>query len=592
MTLEANDRRRANRATGLLAEANERDILHAAEVHVARRLCAMVGERDPEVALALALATRAVRTGSVAMDLAEAAIIDPDFTWPADLEGWQARVAASPLVDGGILRFDAGLLYLERYHDQEVLVAETLLARQALAPMPVHEAGLQAGLERLFPDQRDRDQRAAAELATRERTVVVTGGPGTGKTTTIARILALLAEQGALIGAAEVPRFALAAPTAKAAARLQQAFEEAAATLPRADRERLPPPAAVTVHRLLGWRPGSRSRFAHDARAKLPHDVVVLDEASMVSLTMMARLLEALRPGARLLIVGDPDQLTSVEAGAVLADLVAGLESPLPEPERSRSETSPTPTAERAVARLRHTYRFDGAIDALARAIRAGDGARALQVLDSGDEAVQLLPDAEPRKPLMVGAAVEMFRFALAGDALAALAALGRHRLLCAHRTGPTGVGHWNRQIGQWLSEATGENFYSPMYPGRPVLVTANDYPTGLFNGDTGVVLRRDGKLIACFDSGVHREVGVASLAEVETMYAATVHKSQGSQAAQVTVILPDLDSPLLTRELIYTAVTRAEHQVSLIGSPEAIERGLAQQIQRASGLAARLRRG
>ena len=157
--------------------------------------------------------------------------------------------------------------------------------------------------------------------------------------------------------------------------------------------------------------------------------------------------------------------------------------------------------------------------------------------------------------------------------------------------TGPQGVGHWNRQIAQWLSEETGENFYASMFPGRPLQVTANDYAMDLYNGDTGVVLRRDGRLVAVFDSGSQlREVAAARLADVETMYAATVHKSQGSQATRVTVVLPELDSPLLTRELIYTAATRAQKQLTIIGTPEVIERGMAQRIQRASGLAKRLR--
>ena len=580
--LPRNDPRRVSRLpAGLIADANDIGILHAADVHVARRLAAMARESDPEVVLALALATRAVRTGSVAVDLHALAAVDPDFAWPADVADWLARVAASPLVTTGVLRLDDGLLYLERYHDQEVLVAETLGTRRALHPIPVHESELAAGLGRLFPDPRDADQRAAAELAVRERTAVITGGPGTGKTTTIARILALLAEQSTLTDGFHVPRFALAAPTAKAAARLQDAFATAAAGLPDSDRERLPIPAASTLHRLLGWRPGSRSRFAHDAATRLPHDVVVVDEASMVSLTMMARLLEALRPTARLIVVGDPDQLTSVEAGAVLADLVAGLD---------RDPAQPAGSS--AVARLRHTYRFGGAIQDLATAIRDGDATAALAILTSGDPAVELVPNADARRSLMVEAAVDLRRHGLAGDARAALAALGEHRLLCAHRTGPQGVGHWNRQIAQWLSEETGENFYAPMFPGRPLQVTANDYAMDLYNGDTGVVLRRDGRLVAVFDSGSQlREVAAARLADVETMYAATVHKSQGSQATRVTVVLPELDSPLLTRELIYTAATRAQKQLTIIGTPEVIERGMAQRIQRASGLAKRLRR-
>lgn len=603
--LPPNDRRLALRARGVLAEANSRDILHAADVHVARRLCVLAGEDDPQVALALALTTRAVRTGSVAMDLSAVTAIDPTFDWPQDPEDWLARVAASPLVRHGFLRIEYGLVYLERYHEQEVLVASALRERRALPPAAVDEARLAAGLARLFPDSSDADQRAAADLAVREKTVIITGGPGTGKTTTIAKVLALLAGQYAADGSA-VPRVALAAPTAKAAARLSEAFVQARDRLPDLDRAALPEAPASTLHRLLGWTPQSRSRFKHHRGARLPHDIVVLDEASMVSLTMMARLLEALRPTARLIIVGDPDQLTSVEAGAVLADLVAGLtpemmETPDGTPAGAAPEefpsSPPDPPAlaavreQHTVARLRHTYRFGGDIGDLARAIRDGHSASALRILRSGSPALELLESPEPRRELIVSAALAMRERALADDPVGALAALGRHRLLCAHRTGPFGVAHWNRQIEQWLAQESGDNLWAPMYPGRPLLMTTNDYAMDLFNGDTGVVIRRDHRLLAAFESGATiREVSAARLADVETMYAATVHKSQGSQASRVTVILPEVDSPLLTRELIYTAATRAQEQLTIVGSPEAIERGLSQRIQRASGLARRLR--
>ena len=615
------DRQRATRAVGLLAAANAAAILHAADVHVASRLCHLLGEPDEQVALALALAVRAVRTGSVALDLSTVADIDPEFDWPQDIEQWRAQVAASAVVRSGTLVVDGSLIYLERYHDQEVLVAHTIAARRSLPPPVIDEDLLAAGLERLFPDDADADQRAAAELVVREPTAIITGGPGTGKTTTIAKVLALLAEQYAAHDPTHTPRFALAAPTAKAAGRLSEAFHDAARRLPAPDAARLPPAKASTLHRLLGRNPASRSRFQHHRESRLPHDVVVIDEASMVSLTMMARLLEALRPSSRLLIVGDPDQLTSVEAGAVLADLVSGLGSDTPQATTAHAEPAPpTPSrlelagpehaqpqsaapaepapltqarpehARPAVARLRHTYRFGGEIDRLAQAIREGDAGAALAALATGTVAT-LVPDAATRRAAMVEAALRLRDAAGAGDAAQALAALADHRLLCAHRTGPFGVSHWNRQIEQWLSEETGENHWAPMYAGRPLLVTTNDYAMDLYNGDTGVVLRRDHGLVAVFDTGAApREVAAARLADVETMFAATVHKSQGSQARHVTVILPEIDSPLLTRELIYTAVTRSQDQLTIIGSPDAIERGLSQRIQRASGLAARLR--
>lgn len=605
----ARDKRIAARATGLLRLANERDVLDAADVHVATRLSELVGEGDERVRLALALTVRAVRTGSVACDLDTVGGLDAEFPWPfavgagdaaADSpaappgRAWRSLVAASPLVAESVLRLEFGLLYLERYWEQESLVAGALHDRARLGPMPVADEVLAAAVDRLFPDPGDADQRAAGESAVRHRTAIVTGGPGTGKTTTIAKIVALLAEQAALGEARRPARIALAAPTAKAAARLTEAFREATARLPAADRARIPPLTAVTLHRLLGWIPDSRSRFRHDRDNRLPHDVVVLDEASMVSLTLMSRLLEALRPTARLIVAGDPDQLASVEAGAVLADLVAGIGGP--------DAPDGTPGAADAayelggVSRLGRTYRFGGAIGELAEAIRAGDADAAVGVLLGGRDEVRLLADVQERKPVLVSSALSLMEIARRPDgadgdrARRALDILGRHRLLCAHRSGPFGVARWNRQVEQWVAEETGENFWAPMYAGRPLLVTANDYAMDLYNGYTGVVLRREDRLVAAFDAGSSvREVAASRLTDVETMHAATIHKSQGSQAESVTVVLPDVESPLLTRELIYTAVTRAQRELTIIGTPEAVAAAVARPIQRASGLRQRL---
>ncbi len=317
----------ALRATGLLASFNQAGILSAADVHVALRLGRIGGETDSAVLLAAALVVRSTRHGSVVLDLATAeATTSPDadlesdsavvevtaLEWPDD---WVARCAASVLV-GGPLRMSGSRLWLARYWDQEEQVAAELLERSAVSPADLDTAVLSAGLARLFPGAGDLDQRAAAEACALSRVSVLAGGPGTGKTTTVSRLLALLREQH------PEWRIALAAPTGKAAARLEEAVRSSTASLPAEDRLRLGELPATTLHRLLGWRPEARSRFRHDRTNRLPVEVVVVDEASMVSLTMMARLLEALRPATRLVLVGDPDQLASVEAGAVLGDLV------------------------------------------------------------------------------------------------------------------------------------------------------------------------------------------------------------------------------------------------------------------------------
>ncbi|MDT7790939.1 MAG: exodeoxyribonuclease alpha subunit, partial [Mycobacterium sp.] len=421
-------------------------------------------------------------------------------------------------------------------------------------------------VDRLFPKGFE-EQRAAAEVALSQGLTVLTGGPGTGKTTTVARLLALLTGGTHL-------RIALAAPTGKAAARLQEAVQLEVAKLEPADRQALAGLHATTLHRLLGSRPDTSARFRHNRGNRLPHDVIVVDETSMVSLTMMARLLEAVRPDARLILVGDPDQLASVEAGAVLADLVDGLDSS-------------------KIAELRTSHRFGESIGALASAIRDGDADRAVDVLRAGGEHIEWIEDEEPSEHLrkvLLPHAVALRQAALLGDAAAALKTLDEHRLLCAHRRGPYGVRYWNRQTERWLTEATGEPIWASWYLGRPILVTANDYGLGLYNGDTGVTLLRDGVLRAVIAGTEPLEFATSRLADVDTVHAMTIHKSQGSQAKDVTVLMPPEDSRLLTRELFYTAVTRAKQKIRVVGPDSAVRGAVERRAVRASGLGRRLR--
>jgi exodeoxyribonuclease V alpha subunit len=397
---------------------------------------------------------------------------------------------------------------------------------------------------------------------------VLTGGPGTGKTTTVARLLALLAGGTRL-------RIALAAPTGKAAARLQEAVRLEVDKLDKADQQALSGMHATTLHRLLGSRPDTSARFRHNRSNRLPHDVIVVDETSMVSLTMMARLLEAVRPDARLILVGDPDQLASVEAGAVLADLVDGLDAS-------------------KLAALKTPHRFGESIGALASSIRAGDIDSAIEVLRAGGEHIEWIDTDQPSEYLrrvLVPQALALREAAILGNAEAALATLDEHRLLCAHRRGPYGVRFWNRQVERWLAEETGEPIWSDWYAGRPVLVTANDYGLKLYNGDTGVTLVRDGVLRAAIAGAEQLEFATSRLSDVDTMHAMTIHKSQGSQADEITVLLPQEDSRLLVRELFYTAVTRAKERVRVIASEQALRAAVERRAVRASGLARRLRR-
>jgi exodeoxyribonuclease V alpha subunit len=560
-------------ATGLLQIFNAAGVLDVSDVRVAERICALGKESDERVALAVAMLVRGLRSGSVCIELATIAstVGASDAPWP-EATSWLAAVRASGLLgEPPVLHlYDDRLLYLDRYWREEKQVCDDLLAMRVSEPivdMPVSE--------RLFPAGFT-EQREAAEIALAQAVTVLTGGPGTGKTTTVARLLALLAEHAQLAGGSR-PRIALAAPTGKAAARLQEAVQHEVAKLDAADRERLGELQAMTLHRLLGSQPDSSSRFRHNRGNRLPHDVIVVDETSMVSLTMMARLLEAVRPDARLILVGDADQLASVEAGAVLADLVDGLSA----------------RADVRVAALRTSHRFGEAIGFLAEAIRGGDADRALELLRSGDEHIQFIEDedvTDSLRSILLPHALRLREAALFGADDVALATLDEHRLLCAHREGPVGVRHWNRQVEKWLSEETGQPPWSEWYPGRPLLVTANDYGLRVYNGDTGVVVNGpDGLRAVVAGAGGSLEFATSRLSDVETMHAMTIHKSQGSQADEMTVLMPTEDSRLLIRELFYTAVTRAKAKVRVVGSQASVRAAIERRAVRATGLRQRL---
>ena len=577
------DRRTAHAATGLLAAFNLAGVLDAADVHVAERLGRLGREPDERVLLAVALAVRALRAGSVCLDLGKAPAIAPGLGWPAG-EAWRAAVEASPLL-GSALRQDGEALYLDRYWQEESQVVADLATRAAASPPAVDEARLAAALGAYFADPDHADQRRAAKTACLRWTSVVTGGPGTGKTTTIARLLGVLISMET---AGQPLRIALAAPTGKAAARMAQAVHEATEQQGFPGRDGRPgDPAyervarirtvtASTLHRLLGSRADNRTRFRHHRGNRLPHDVVVVDETSMVSLTMTARLLEAVRPEARLVLVGDADQLASIEAGAVLKDLVDGYQRSGP------------------VSRLEVTRRYGERIGGLAEAIRTGDPDAVLQELGRGGSEVLRLDHGElPR--LLRDRAVALHAAADSGDHAAALHRLDSHRLLCAHREGPFGVGHWNRVIERLLMEGSGQDWLDRWYVGQPVIVNVNDYGLDLWNGDTGVVCRDSedpAKLVAVIGDGTAggRTLATTRLADVSTAHAMTVHRSQGSQFDEVTVLLPEPGSRILTRELFYTAVTRARSRVRVVGSDESVIAAVKTEAQRATGLARRLR--
>jgi exodeoxyribonuclease V alpha subunit len=542
--------RRAAGATGLLRTFNEIGLLSAADVHVAARLAQLAGEERDAVRLGVALAVRGPRLGHVFVDLAtirDTASVESDepvdlsaLPWPA-VDEWLRTLAGSELV---------------------------VVGEDAAGAKPLRLLGT-----RLYLDRYWREERSVAadlnELTASGRLEVIAGGPGTGKTTRVARMVAELIERAVADGS-RPPLIALAAPTGKAAARLEEAVNEETVG-----------PRASTLHRLLGWRPGSHSRFAHDRANRLPHDVVIVDETSMVSLSLMARLVEAVRPEARLILVGDPGQLASIEAGVVLGDIVASNAG--------------------GIVVLERVHRYGGGIAALANAIRDGDADEAVAALEASPGEVTWLPvdvhETEAGLELVrdraVAAGAAVARAAREGAAAEALAALGRFRLLCAHRRGPYGVSEWSSRVMAWLSaELPDLDVEQRDFVGRPLLVTENDYELGLYNGDTGVIVQGEsGQASAAFERG--RELlhfSPLRLGAAQTVYAMTVHKSQGSQFDTAAVLLPSSSSRILTRELLYTAVTRARRELILVGSEDAVRRAVERPVARASGLAQRLR--
>jgi exodeoxyribonuclease V alpha subunit len=625
--LDPFDARRARAAPGPLRAFNDAGVLTAADVHVAVRVAALGGERDEAVALAAALAVRAPRLGHVYVDLAtirDTAAVETDepvdlasLPWPP-VAAWLQRVAGSSLVSVGDegdgsdrpLRLVGSHLYLDRYWREERRVASDLLAFGEPGAADVRIDVLHDGLARMFAGQTDGRQCLAAASAVLRRLTVVAGGPGTGKTTTVARIVALLAEQASAAGAT-APLVALAAPTAMAAARLQDAVHGEAAGLPVDEpvRAQLLALRASTLHRLLGWRPGSHSRFRHHRGQRLPHDVVIVDETSMVSLSLMARLVEAVRPDARLVLVGDPGQLASIEAGAVLGDVVgpasdalrigAGARALLAQATGQDVAADDPPagaTIGDAIVVLDRVHRFGEGIAGLAEAIRRGDADTVVAVLRGGAEGVTWIDvdvgdDAArdalaPVRDRAVAAARAVIDAARAGAASDALAALGAFRLLCAHRRGPEGVSTWTARIEAWLPDVD-ERWYA----GRPLLVTENDHELQLYNGDTGVVVQAAAdRVVAAFERGGEIvELSPSRLGSVDTVYAMTIHKSQGSQFQTAAVLLPGPASRILTRELLYTAATRAREHLIVAGTEAAIRAAVERPVARASGLRRRL---
>jgi len=516
------------------------------------------------------------------------------------------------------LVLDGERLYLRRYWRDETLVALAVRQR-AESARPVDVALARTWLDRLFPPNPETPgpdwQKLACAVALRGSIAIITGGPGTGKTYTVARLLALLF---ATAPEASRQRVALAAPTGKAAARLKQSIDKALNEL--ADRVGADLPlreltarmgAARTLHSLLGARPDTRA-FAHHRGNPLDVDVLIVDEASMVHLEMMGSLLDALPPEATLILLGDKDQLASVEAGAVLGDLCHDADAgnydddTLRYAEQASGDTIPPhyraaggPLAQQTVM-LRHSRRFGGPIGQLALAVNGGDAARADQVLRAGEGGVRWIEGAQQGHLLQLAQA----GYAPYLEVLRAGPGAGGHedwvrqvlqrfeafRILCAVRDGEWGVTGLNEAIAVRLEQGRLLRRGGEWYVGRPVMVTRNDYATRVFNGDIGVTLpdpARAGALRVYFLEGdAVRSVLATRLRNVETAFAMTVHKSQGSEFAHTVLALPRERNAVLTRELVYTGITRASREFTLVTPAAAVLfDAIAVKTHRTSGL-------
>ncbi len=589
------------------------------DLHFARLMSRLDGREETEVFLAAVLVSQYNRAGHVCADLAalagrpvgtdrsrEGLVCPPLDRWRELLE--TSSVVGRPGEFKPLILDPDHRLYLHRYWEYQNSLAVALKRRMA-AVVPVAEGRLGPLLDRLFPPGETTDgvdwQKTAAAVAACKQFCIISGGPGTGKTTTIARIMALLLELDLSLSGGIV----LAAPTGKAADRMRSAIRLAKADMncPEDIRQRIPEDA-TTIHRLLGGIAGS-PYFRHHAGKLLPVSLVIIDEASMVDLALMAKLVQALPDNARLILVGDHNQLSSVEAGSVLGDIcgpvdenrishafaailkdAAGCGPPV-----SAIEETPDSVGD-CIVRLQHNYRFprEVSLGAVSAAVRIGDGRGAMEMLSfAGDGSVShhALPDPGAlEQALKATLLAEFGPFLSACNPRDSLSFLNRFRLLCALREGPYGVSSLNRLGEKILADAGLIASRVTWYAGRPVMITANDYALQLFNGDIGVALPDpdDGNRLRVFfqrADGLLRKFHPARIGPHETAFAVTVHKSQGSEFDKVLLLLPAYDAPVLTRELVYTGLTRARRHAAVWADEGIFRTAVARRVERFSGL-------
>jgi len=607
----------------------DKGILSELDVYFGDFMARVDGYPDDGLSLAAAIASSFTRQGHVCVDLRsiegkqllEGANGESQIVCPA-LKPWRGRLERSPVVGKpGVFRplvlDDKSRLYLHRYWEYESQLARGIKRRAGEPGQAIDRELLKEGLERLFGgclsdgisggDDEIDWQRIAAFTSLAKRFCVISGGPGTGKTTTVAKILALVLEQPCL----RQSRVALAAPTGKAAARLQEAIRRSKKTLNcAAEIKDALPEEASTIHRLLGTVRGS-PYFRHHANNTLPVDVLVVDEASMVDLALMSKLLQALSPDARLILLGDKDQLASVEAGAVLGDVcdtgnVHGFSGRfLKEIEKAtghrlsasvEENSARQPGIEDCIVELRKNYRFEGesGIGMVSQLVNGGDGDGAIGALEGGRYKGISWVDLPTPVDLLMAMKTRIAKgfsdYLRQKEIGKAFLCFDRFRVLCALREGPYGVIGMNALVEQILKR---EGLIEPertWYRGRPVLIGSNDYDLHLFNGDVGILwpdpeAGNDLRVFFPEAEGTFRKFHPLRLPQHDTVYATTVHKSQGSEFDRVLLVLPDRIYPVMTRELLYTGITRAKNHVEIWGVREVFRTALASRIQRMSGL-------
>jgi len=584
------------------------------DLHFARFMARLSKVPSQELMLAAALVSRLTREGHVCLDLSsqvpleasesgEEVVFPESGKWGKTL--WKSGVVGEPGDQKPLILDPKGRLYLFRYWEYQQELAKAIRSRIGDEEQVLQKKSLQKGLNRIFPSPQDSGidwQKVAAFAAARRKFCVITGGPGTGKTTTVAKVLALLVEQSGN------QKFcaALVSPTGKGAARLQEAMKKAREDLDCDESVKaLIPESASTIHRLLGSVAGT-PYFRFNAQNPLAVDAVVVDEASMVDLALMSKLAQALPLQARFLLLGDKDQLSSVEAGAVLGDICdTGQSHPFSKTFCAEIKKNTgyeikgakaAPAMSDSIVQLSRSYRFseESGIAFSSRLVNDGDAGGALKILKDGgypDLRWNPLPSPKSLPRTLKERGLEEFHYLFqVSDPQRAFEHLDRFRILSALRQGPFGVNAVNLLVehllrGQKLIRGEGR-----WYRGRPVLITQNDYGLHLYNGDIGITLPdpgAGGELRVFFQApdGALRSLHPVRLPEHETVYALTVHKSQGSEFDRLLFILPDQDSPVLTRELIYTGITRAREGVEVWGREEVFQAAVGRRTTRISGL-------